>query len=183
MKICLYAAGSKKIKEKYIKEAITLGHTIAKHEHTLIFGAGSNGIMATVADKVKEKSGEVIGITPEWMKDFEQPYQDCDEIIYTKNMQQRKEELLKRSDAIIVMPGGIGTLDEFFEVLTLKKLKKHDKAIVLYNCQNYYDTLIEMINFMTEEGVIQEEDNKLYKITNTADETLNYIENYWKNKK
>ena len=119
MKICLYGAGSTQIKSKYTDEAYRLGEEIAKRGHTLVFGGGSTGIMGAVSKGVLDNDGKVIGIAPEWMEEFEGMCSDCDEFIYTKSMDERKNLFVKHSDAFIIAPGGIGTLDEFFEIIVL----------------------------------------------------------------
>lgn len=177
MRICIYGSGINKINTEYIKIGYELGKKIAKHRHELVFGGGNDGMMGTVARGVKNSSGKVIGIAPSWIKDFEVMFPNCDEFIYTSSLNERKELFLENSDAFIISPGGIGTLDEFFEIYTLKKLKQHNKPIVIFNINHYYDTLIEMMNFMINENAIPLENKKLYTTT-TIDETLNYIENY-----
>ena len=120
MKICLYGAGSNNIKSKYLKESYKLGEEIAKRGHSLVFGGGSTGVMGAVSKGVLDNNGKVLGIAPEWMGEFEAICEDCDEFIYTKSMDERKNLFLEHSDAFIIGPGGIGTLDEFFEIIVLK---------------------------------------------------------------
>ena len=151
MKICLYGAGSTQIKSKYIDEAYKLGEEIAKRGHSLVFGGGSTGIMGAVSKGVIDNNGKVLGIAPEWMSEFEGMSNECNEFIHTKSMDERKRLFLKNSDAFIIAPGGIGTLDEFFEIIVLKKLRRHDKPIIIYNMFKYYDPMLEMIDFMIEE--------------------------------
>ena len=178
MKICLYGAGSNKLSEKYLEKGYELGKTIANKNHELVFGGGNEGMMGAVAKGVIENNGKIIGIAPEWMKDFEDIFHECDEFIHTSTMDERKRLFLEYSDAFIISPGGIGTLDEFFDILTLKKLNRHDKAIVLFNINQYYDTLIDMIDFMIKENTIPKSNRQLYTVTTTIEETLDYIEKY-----
>jgi len=178
MKICLYGAGSNKLSDKYIEEGYKLGKTISHRGHELVFGGGSEGMMGAVSRGVRDNNGKIIGIAPEWMKNFEDIFHDCDEFIHTSSIDERKKLFLEYSDAFIISPGGIGTLDEFFDILTLKKLKRHDKAIILFNLNNYYDTLIDMIEFMIKENTIPKENKQLYTVTTTIEETIDYIENY-----
>lgn len=177
MKICLYGAGSTNIKQKYLDESYKLGQEIAKRGHTLVFGGGSTGVMGAVSRGAIDNNGKVIGIAPHWMEKFEGICKDCDEFIFTKTMDKRKNLFLKHSDAFIIAPGGIGTLDEFFEIIVLKKLKRHDKKIVIYNMFNYYDPMLEMIDFMIDEGVIRaKRDKSTFKIADSIDKIFEILE-------
>ena len=146
MNICLYGSGSRKIDEIYTDAAYELGCEMAKRNHTLVFGGGDTGMMGFCAHGVQDNNGKTIGIAPEWIGNFEPLCENCTEFIYVDTMDERKGEFLKNSDAFIITPRGIGTMDEFFEIITLKKLKKHDKTIVIFNINHFYDKMIEMID-------------------------------------
>ena len=177
MRICLYGAGSTSIKPKYIEESYRLGEEIAKRGHALVFGGGSTGVMGAVSKGAIDNKGKVIGIAPEWMEDFEGICRDCDEFIYTESMDERKKLFLKNSDAFIIAPGGIGTLDEFFEIIVLKKLKQHNKKIILFNLFDYYDPMLEMLDFMLKEGVVREEiDKNTFKIADSIEKIFELLE-------
>ncbi|AMK15430.1 LOG family protein [Methanobrevibacter olleyae] len=176
MRICLYGAGSNKIDKNYVDISYKLGEEIAKRKHDLVFGGGDTGVMGAVSKGVINKNGKVLGIAPEWMEEFEGICKECDKFIYTSTMDERKNLFLKHSDAFIIAPGGLGTLDEFFEIVTLKKLKVHNKPIVLFNINHFYDSLLKMIDFMIKEKTIPEDDRKLIEVCYSIEETLNYIE-------
>ena len=177
MKICLYGAGSDNIKSKYIRESYKLGEEIAKRGHSLVFGGGSTGVMGAVSKGVLDNNGKVLGIAPEWMEEFEGICRDCDEFIYTESMDERKSLFLKHSDAFIIAPGGIGTLDEFFEIIVLKKLNRHNKKIVIFNMYNFYDPMLEMIDFMIDEGVIRaKRDKNTFKIASSIEKVFELLE-------
>ena len=135
-------------------------------------------MMGSVAKGVYANHGKIIGIAPEWMHEFEEIYPHCNKIFYTKSMSERKRLFLVKSDAFIVTPGGIGTLDEFFEIITLKKLEIHSKPIVIFNINNFYDSMIKMIEDMINENTVSRDSTQLYHITTTVDETMDYLENY-----
>ena len=178
MKICLYGAGSNNIKSKYLKESYKLGEEIAKRGHSLVFGGGSTGVMGAVSKGVLDNNGKVLGIAPEWMGEFEAICEDCDEFIYTKSMDERKNLFLENSDAFIIGPGGIGTLDEFFEIIVLKKLKRHNKKIIIFNIFDFYDPMLEMIDFMIDEGVIRSKrDKNIFKIADSVEKVFKILEN------
>ena len=177
MRICLYGAGSASIKSKYLDESYRLGQEMAKRGHELVFGGGSTGVMGAVSKGVIENGGKSLGIAPEWMEEFEGICKDCDEFIYTNSMDERKSLFLKHSDAFIIAPGGIGTLDEFFEIIVLKKLNRHEKKIVIFNMFDYYDPMLEMIDFMIEEGVMKEEiDKNTFKIADSIEKVFKILE-------
>jgi len=180
MNICVYGAASSKIDEKYIALGESLGRKMAERGHGLVFGAGSNGMMGAVARGVYERGGNIIGISPKFFDDIktETVFNGCTELIRPDTMRERKKLLDEKSDAFIVAPGGIGTFDEFYEILTLKQLGRHNRAIVVYNMDGYYDNLIQMMKWSISEKFITEECFNLFAVTTTVEETLSYIENY-----
>lgn len=180
MKVCLYGAASSQINEVFIKTGEELGRELVKHNHSLVFGGGRNGMMGAVARGVKENNGNILGISPEYFEEnnAEISFSGCTEFLKTKTMRERKRLLDENSDAFIITPGGVGTFDEFFEILTLKQLGRHNKPIVIFNIDNYYEHLLKMIQISVEKNFIPQECTKLYKITSTIQETLDYIENY-----
>ena len=180
MKICIYGGASSKIDKKFIDIGEELGIKIAVRGHSLVFGGGRNGMMGAVARGVQKGKGEIIGISPKFFEEnnAEVSFLHCTKFIYTETMRERKQLLEENSDAFVVTPGGIGTLDEFFEILTLKQLGTHNKAIVILNINGYYDNLLSMIEESINKTFITNDCMDLFKVTNTADETLDYIENY-----
>ena len=178
MNICVYGASSNLIADIYISACEDLGRKIAKDGHTLIFGCGAAGVMGASARGAKEAGGEIIGITPEFFNVDGMLYEDCDQVIRTETMRERKRILEEKSDAFIVAPGGIGTFDEFFEILTLKQLKRHNKAMVIFNVRGYYDALTDMMDNAVQEGFVAEKNLELYKVSENADGILDYLERY-----
>ncbi len=175
MNICLYGSGSRTIDEIYTDAAYELGCKMALKGHTLVFGGGDTGMMGACAKGVHDNNGKSIGIAPEWIGEFEPLCDRCTEFIYVDTMDERKNEFVKNSDAFIISPGGIGTLDEFFEIITLKKLKQHDKEIIVYNIDNFYDKMLEMIDEMAEKGFLYKQ-KEIFKIASNADEVFEYLE-------
>lgn len=175
MRICLYGSGSRKIDEIYTDVAYELGTLIAQKGHTLVFGGGNTGMMGACAHGVHDNNGKSIGIAPEWIGNFEPICQDCSEFIYVDTMDERKNKFVENSDAFIISPGGIGTLDEFFEIMTLRKLKRHNKEIVIFNINGFYDTMIKMIDEMSEKGFLYKQ-TELFKVTDNVEEIFEYLE-------
>ena len=157
MKICLYGSGSRKTEEIYIAETYRLGAEMAKRGHTLVFGGGDTGMMGACARGVHDAGGKSIGIAPEWIGRFEPLCEECSEFIYVDTMDERKKKFLENSDAFIISPGGIGTLDEFFEVITLN------------------DTMLKMIDEMGEKGFLYKQ-MELYKVASGPDEIFEYLD-------
>ena len=127
-----------------------------------------------------KKNGYILGIIPSFFEEggAEISFKDCSAYIYTDTMRERKKLLEERAKAIIVTPGGIGTYDEFFEVLTLKQLGRHNKAIAVYNINNYYKEIDYMMDKAIEKQFITPDCKELYLMSNDVDEILDYIENY-----
>ena len=180
MKICIYGAASSLIDEKFIKVGEELGRKMAERGHGLVFGGGRSGMMGAPARGVHEKGGHILGIAPVFFEENnpEVSFEYCTEFIHTESMRERKRLLDEYSDAFIVSPGGIGTFDEFFEILTLKQLGRHNKPIVIFNIDGYFDNMIKMMEVSMEQKFITSDCIDLYKVTSTIEETLDYIENY-----
>ena len=159
MKICMYGSGSKNIEKKYLDAGYELGKKIAETGNGLVFGGGNHGLMGSVARGAKDHDGHVIGVFPEWMDVFEELYPYCDELIYTKSMDERKNIFVEKSDVFIICPGGIGTLDEFFEIVALRKLKRHKKTIIVYNYDAFYDKMIDMLDYMKTEDFLYKDNS------------------------
>lgn len=178
MKICVFGAASPKIDSVFIKETEALGAELAKRGHTLVFGGGGNGLMGAAARGAKSENGEVIGIIPKFFEDenIEALFEECDDLIETDSMRDRKMIMEEMSDAFLIVPGGIGTFEEFFEVLTLKQLCRHDKPIAIYNIAGYYDELQAVMDVSMAKGFINENCKSLYKFVYNFEEVFNYIE-------
>ena len=174
MKKCLYGSGSRNIDEIYTDEAYELGCRLAQDNHTLVFGGGDTGMMGSCARGVHDTAGKSIGIAPEWIGGFEPLCEKCSEFIYVDSMDERKKKFVENSDAFIISPGGIGTLDEFFEIITLKKLKQHDKKIIVFNINHFYDKMIEMIDEMGDKGFLYKQE-ELFLIADSIDEIFKHL--------
>ena len=180
MKICVYGAASREIDESFIEVGKELGRKMVEHGHSLVFGGGKNGMMGAVARGVSDKKGEITGISPKFFDEnnAEVSYPECTEFIRTSTMRERKRLLEESSDAFIITPGGIGTFDEFFEILTLKQLGRHNKAIVIFDMYGFFDELANALYKMVQQHFITQDCAELCKVCTTTDEVLDYIENY-----
>ena len=178
MNICVYCASSNKIGDNYKKSGEKFGEAMAKRGHTLVFGCGVYGVMAAVARGTKTVGGKRIGVVPKFIQDFVAVDTECDEFILTQTMRQRKQIMEEKSDAFVMLPGGIGTFEEFFEILTLKQLQQHQKPIAVYNVNNYYDPFIDMLETAVNQDFMSPESRKLVFFSDDIEEILNYIETY-----
>lgn len=180
MNICVYGAASSLIDESYIEAGKDLGRKMADRGFGLVFGGGAHGMMGAVAEGVYEKNGYVLGVIPAFFQEAgpEISFKNCTEYIYTESMRERKQYLADKAGAIIVTPGGIGTYDEFFEILTLKQLGRHNKAIVIYDINGYYQEMDYMMDKAIEKNFITQDCKDLYMLTDDANKALDYIANY-----
>jgi len=136
------------------EHAIKLGNLLAENKILLIYGGGNKGIMGAVANGVMDKNGQVIGIIPETLMGWEQHHEGISELIVVENMHIRKRMMYERSDAAIILPGGFGTLDELFEMLTWNQLSIHNKPIYILNTGGFYDSLLTHIKNMVKENFL-----------------------------
>ena len=175
MNICIYGASSNKLAQEYFDAAEALGALMAQGGHTLVFGGGQGGLMGAVARGAHAHGGDIIGVAPRF---FDEPgilYPHCTEFIYTETMRERKAIMEEKSDAFIVLPGGIGTYEEFFEMLTLKQLGRHGKPMAMLNTRGYYAPMAAMLQNTVDEGFMSANCMELFGVCNTAEEVLNYI--------
>lgn len=178
MNICVYGASSRTLDETYLKGGKELGREMAKRGHTLVFGGGDHGMMGAAAKGIKENGGKAIGVAPTFFNTGDILCKSCDEFIYTETMRERKQIMEDKSDAFIALPGGIGTFEELFEILTLKQLGRHSKPVAIFNINGYYDSIKDMFEKAVRENFMTKGCLELYGIFGTAEEVLDYIENY-----
>lgn len=155
--ICIYCGSSFGKNPIYKNIAYQIGKEIGKRSLNLVYGGGTKGLMGTVALATKVFQGKVIGIIPEFLisKESDQNVAiEFDEFIVTENMHQRKLKMFEKADAFIILPGGIGTLEEFIEMLTWAQLKQHEKPIILLNVNNYWESLLNLFSKMENEGFL-----------------------------
>ena len=156
-----------------ISQAIKLGETLAKQNITLIYGASKIGVMGKVAQGVLEHKGKAIGVIPEFLKKKELVHLGLHKLITTKNMHQRKLKMHDLSDGFIALPGGFGTLEELFEIITWAQLGLHQKPIGLLNTNGFYNDLIELLEKMTVKGFLKMENLELLIVDDNIESLLN----------
>lgn len=176
--ICVFGSSSESIDREYLAVAEELGAFMASKGCGVVFGAGKYGIMGAVARGVRSQNGALVGVSPKFFTKIDVLMRDYGEIIFTETMRERKAVMEDKADAFIICPGGIGTLEEFFEVITLKQLGRHDKPIVILNTLGFYDPMIEMINQSIAQSFMSEGVNGLYSVADSIEGAWEQIENY-----
>ena len=166
---CVYGGASEKISDLHKKEIEKLGTIINKSGFSLVYGAGATGCMGAVARGVKKSGGYVMGISPDFIGEFEEIF-DCDNTVLVETMSERKTIMEKHADIFIVAPGGVGTMDEFFQVLTLKYLKRLTAPIVVLNLNGFYDSLLKLIDDLIEQGAVIKEIHNLFDVVSAVDD-------------
>ena len=178
MRICVYGASSEAISDFYKEEIYKLGKMLANRKIDIVYGGGAQGLMGAVARGVFENGVDVLGVSPDFFDVDGVLYENCSKMIFTKTMRERKTIMENNADAFIMTPGGCGTFEEFFEILTLKQLQRHNKAIVIYNCGGYFDVLLEMMERSIEQRFTKPATRELYYVTDDPQDAIDYIVNY-----
>lgn len=178
MNICLYGASSNELDKLYIDDVFSLGQRLAVRGHRLIYGGGARGLMGAAARGVYTNHGEIIGIVPGFLNVDGALFENCTELIYTNTMRDRKQKMEELADSFVMVPGGIGTFEEFFEILTLKQLGKHNKPIAVLNTNGYFDSMANMIEIAMKYKFVKESCRELYSFFTGSYELLCYLEDY-----
>ncbi len=175
----IFCSSSNQVDGSYREEVQKLGELIGKSGWTLVFGGNNHGLMGVIAESVKSNGGNVIGVMPEWMKQWNVVFKEADEIHYVSDMYARKKLIEERSDCFVALPGSIGTLDEVSEQLALRQLGIHDKPVVFLNTNGYYDTLFKMFETMVDEKFIRDSFREKYSVAGSAEEVVSLLKVYF----
>ncbi len=173
--MAVFCGSNAGINPLFSDHAIQLGYLLAEKNITLIYGGGNRGLMGIVANAVLEKKGKVTGIIPTLLTKWEVQHDDITELIVVEDMHSRKKLLYERCDAAIILPGGVGTLDEFFEMLTWNQLSIHNKKIFLLNTDGFYNSLLEHIKLMQQERFLHERIDNRITILEKPEQLLQFI--------
>ncbi len=175
--VCVYCSSSNLLDEHYYEEARQLGRGLAARGLRLVYGGGNVGIMGVLAREVHIHHGFVYGVIPRALKNREGvAYDIADELVVTESLRERKGIMYDRSDAFIALPGGLGTLEELMEVLTLKQLNYHKRPIIIVNNEGFYDPLLLLFEHFKEQRFVRESYKDLYHVVGSVDETLAYLD-------
>ena len=159
----------------YTEHAKELGKLLAKNNITLIYGGGSTGIMGAVADAMMEGGGKVIGVITKRLVDWEHQHEGITDLSIVDDMHIRKQKMYDLCDAAVILPGGVGTLDEFFEMVTWNQLSIHDKKIYIINSDNFFDFLLKHIQQMEKQGFLYESVLERITVLDEPEQLLQYL--------
>jgi uncharacterized protein (TIGR00730 family) len=173
--VTVYCSSSRQIPSVYHEAGAELGRAVARAGWQLVYGGNRIGLMGVVADAAREAGGKVVGITPKLLVDKGMGDDFCTELIVTQGMRERKALLEQRGDAFIALPGGLGTFEEFFEILVGRWLGYHEKPIVLLNVAGYYNPLLAMIDHGIEHRFIRAHTRDLFFVADTVTAAINYL--------
>lgn len=176
--ITVFCGSSFGTEEIYKEQAVLLGQTLAKQNIKLIYGGANVGLMGAVADGVLNAGGEAIGVLPDFLRSKEIAHLGLTELIFVESMHERKTKMNDLSEGVIALPGGFGTLEELFEMLTWAQLGLHKKPIAILNINGFYDSLIELTETMVEKGLLKDVNQKMLLVSDNIDDLLDQMKNY-----
>ena len=176
--ICVFCASSESVDDLFKDIALELGRELGRRGIDLVYGGASIGLMGCLARGVHEEKGKVIGVLPEFFKTKDIEYSEADELIVTKNMRERKAVMDKRSDAFIVLPGGIGTLEEAMEILSMRQLRLTNKPLVFINTQGFYEKLRAIFEKMVDLKFTKPNVVDMYAMVPNPESAMEYLRNY-----
>lgn len=178
MNYCIYGAASDTIAAEYLQAGEALGRALASRGHGMVFGGGAAGMMGAAARGMNAVGGvDIIGVAPRFFDIDGVLFLNCTQMIYTETMRERKQKMEELSSGFIVTPGGVGTMDEFFEILTLKQLGQHGKPIAILNVNHYYDPLETLLKQMADKRFMKQASLSLYRIFRDPDQLASWLEN------
>lgn len=174
MNICVFLSAAD-LDERYTGPAREFAELLGKAGHTLVWGGSDTGLMKVVADGVRESGGRLVGVSVALLRSLARA--DADEMVFAEDLAERKALLLARSDAVVIMAGGLGTLDEATDILELRKHRIHDKPVVLLNTAGFYDGLMIQLRRMDDEGFLPVPLDTLVYVADEGADALAYLEN------
>ncbi len=167
--VCVYAASSKEVDQKYLKEAETLAKVLVRNNVKVLYGGGAIGLMGALADTMVELNGDIKGVIPEFMVDRGWSNPKVEQIV-TESIHARKSLFLDSSSMAIALPGGIGTLEELLEAITWHQLGLFNHPVVIVNSYGFYDNLIAMLNTCKDQKFMRDDNDELFVVVNSASE-------------
>jgi uncharacterized protein (TIGR00730 family) len=176
-KVCVYCSSSSKLNPVYYTEAERMGVLFARAGIDLVFGGGKSGLMGALADSLLHEGGKATGIIPGFMCEEGWQHEALTELKVVDTMHQRKAMMAEMSDAALALPGGIGTFDELFEIITWKQLGLFTKPIVILNTNNYFHYFIEMLRVAASENFLRDEHRQIWQVVNTPEEVIPALQN------
>jgi len=173
--LCVFLSSSNLVPGDFRDDAIALADRMAEENITLIYGGGSVGLMGVLADRILDRGGKAIGVIPEFLRTEELAHESLTEMIVTRSMHERKIEMSRRADAFAVLPGGFGTLDEFFEILTWKQLGLHERPIVVANTGGWFDPILSYFRQAEDQRMISRENIALIEVVGSGKQVVDAL--------
>ena len=174
-KVCVFCASSRQVDTKYFEATEQIANTIVANNIISIYGGGAVGLMGKYADTVLRKDGRIIGIIPKFMAEIEWAHKNLTELVIVNDLHQRKQRLIEGVDAVIALPGGCGTIEELLEVITLKRLGKFIKPIIIVNVDGFYNPLIEMLNRCIKENFMSKKHEEMWTVIDNPNHVIDAI--------
>lgn len=170
--LCVYCGSSGKVRDSHLSAARKLGELAAAQGVDIVFGGGRVGLMGALAEGALAAGGRVVGIIPRHLEELEVGLRSASEYIVVDSMHSRKQMMAERADAFCALPGGLGTLDETFEIITWRQLKLHDKPVLLVNIDGYWDPLLRVIDHQIAEGYLRAPTDGLFQVVDRVEDVL-----------
>jgi uncharacterized protein (TIGR00730 family) len=174
-RITVFCASSRMVDSKYFEAARQLAEVLTQNNITAVYGGGAVGLMGALADYMLTNGGNITGVIPQFMLKVEWGHPEVKNMIVTKDMHERKQLLIDNADAVVALPGGSGTLEELLEVISLKRLGKFLKPIIIINTAGFYDPLVMLLNKMVEENFMRPDHLKMWKVIGHPSELIEAI--------
>lgn len=170
--ICVFCGAQNNVPKHFLEMGAEFGKSLAANNINMIYGGGDCGIMGAAANAALAGGGKVTGVFPLSLKSIENEHQSLTEIIIVESMHERKKRMFDLTDAFVILPGGFGTMDEMFEIITWKQLLFHEKPVIIVNDKGYWSALIELMDNIIDTGFAKPETKLLYQVVDTAEEVL-----------
>ncbi|NFL57211.1 TIGR00730 family Rossman fold protein [Clostridium botulinum] len=177
-RICVYSGSNLGLRSEYKESAKLLGKILAENKIELVYGGSRIGLMGEISNEVLRNNGKVIGVMPKGLFSGEMVHENLTKLIEVENMHERKQTMAELSDGFIALPGGLGTFEELFEILSWAQLGIHKKPIGILNISNFFDPLLHMIKNTCTEGFMNESNIKLISVSDTPSELIKQMKNY-----
>jgi uncharacterized protein (TIGR00730 family) len=173
--VCVFCASSSKVDSAYLGIARGVADVCIENHIHVLYGGGKVGLMGTLADRILERKGKITGIIPHFMKELDWAHSEVEEMIFVDDMRERKRRLIENIDAVVALPGGVGTLEELLEVITLKQLGRFNKPIIIVNTNGFYNSLFQLFDEMIEKQFMHELNKNIWQVIHHPSELLGAI--------
>jgi uncharacterized protein (TIGR00730 family) len=175
--LCVFCASSSKIDDVYFNAARQLADVCVDQNIHILYGGGAVGLMGALADRIIERRGRITGIIPDFMKALEWAHSEVTELIVVEDMRERKKRMIENVDAVVALPGGVGTLEELLEVITLKQLGRFHRPIIIVNTDGFYNPLLKFFDEMIEKRFMHDLNRHIWSVVDSSDQVIGAIEN------